>query len=65
MLIFLAVWGLCCYTDSSHCGVWSSHCGGLSCRVACTLERVGSVVSAPGLLNTGSVVVHGLSCAGA
>ena len=60
-------WGLL-----SSCGVWSSRCGGFSCCVAQTLQCTGfssfcmwahSVVSAPRLQSTGSiVVVHGFSC---
>ena len=57
LFIFLAVLVLCCCAAFSHCGVWASHCGGFSHCVARILKRAGSVVPAPGLLNTGSVVV--------
>ena len=46
-------------------GVRASRCSGFSCG-ALALGREGSVVAAPGLSSTGSIiVVHGLSCSAA
>ena len=44
----------------SSCSVQASHCGGFSCE-AWALGNVGSVVAAPRLQSTGSIVVYGLS----
>ena len=47
----------------SRCGVWASHRSGFSCCGAQALGQVGSVLAAPRLQSTGSVVVaHGLHC---
>ena len=57
--LFMAVLGLCCRTrvfssctewgPLSSCGMWASHCGGLSCCEAQVLGIDASVVAAHGL----------------
>ena len=64
--LFLAALGLRCCARAfsrcdkkgllSSCGALASHCGVVSCFRARVLGRVGSVVAAPGLQTTGSVV---------
>ena len=50
----------------SRCGLRVSHCGGFSCCRARALACMGSVVAAPQLQSTVSVVMaQGLSCSGA
>ena len=47
---------------ASSCGSWISHCGGSSCYRVQAPGHVGSVVVAPGLQSTHSIVgVRGLS----
>ena len=47
----------------SSCSVWASHCCGCSCCGKWVLGYEGSVVVAPGLYSTGSIVVaHRLIC---
>ena len=63
----MAVLGLCCCSRAfssciqqellSSCGAQASHCGGFSCCGARALGRWASVVVAPMLSSTGSVVV--------
>ena len=83
--LFMAVLGLCCCTEFSlvvasrgslHCGVWASHCSGLSCCGAralgrgsfssCGLKvlehRLGSCTGLAALLHVGSSQIRDRTC---